>query len=182
MPSSRRRTRATRVLVIDASVVQAAGGEQTTHQRGKLCRDFLRDALSICHRATMTPELGEEWKTHRSPFARKWLCSMFAHKKVVGIPGESNESLRDDIARAINTAKKREAAEKDMHLIEAALATEQVIISLDEKARDLFSAASRRVRPLRKITWANPEKQEENVAKWLRAGAGSEEDRMLGFR
>ena len=161
MPRDRRRTKASRALVIDASVAQAAGSEQTTHPTGRLCRAFLQDVLSICHRAVMTPELNREWREHRSKFAHTWLRSMFARKKVVQVSPMPGEPLRDDVERAIDTPGHREAAEKDMHLIEAALATDRAIISRDEEARGIFSAASSLASPLREIMWANPEKAGE---------------------
>ena len=50
---------------------------------------------------------------------------------------------------------------KDFHLLEAAWATDQTIISLDETIRQLFARAAQRVGEIRDIVWVNPERTEE---------------------
>ena len=47
---------------------------------------------------------------------------------------------------------------KDCLLIEAALATDKIVISLDEKVRRYFNQASVTVKNLKVILWINPEK------------------------
>jgi len=70
---------------------------------------------------------------------------------------------------------------KDMHLIEAAKATDHTIVSLDEIVRALFINAARSVTELRIVIWANPDKTEEGCLAWLEAGAKVEKKRQLGF-
>lgn len=67
---------------------------------------------------------------------------------------------------------------KDILLIEAALATDQTIISLDETVRQLFANLAPEIRDLRTIVWANPEL--EDLRTWLAEGASPERARMLG--
>jgi hypothetical protein len=69
-----------KLLVIDASVGRAAGGENATAPTSVNCREFLKSVLFICHRVVMTPEIKEEWKTHQSNFSREWRCQMVARK------------------------------------------------------------------------------------------------------
>jgi hypothetical protein len=70
--------------------------------------------------------------------------------------------------------------EKDAHLLEAALLTDRIVISCDEKVRVLFRAACREVHEIRQVHWANPEKEDEAVADWVREGARVEARRQLG--
>ena len=55
--------RTSRRLVIDASVVHAAGPEGATFPTSKNCRDFLKAVLTICHNVVMTPEIGKEFES-----------------------------------------------------------------------------------------------------------------------
>ena len=46
---------------------------------------------------------------------------------------------------------------KDFLLVEAAIATDERIISLDDKVKALFSAESKKILELRNIVWINPD-------------------------
>ena len=71
---------------------------------------------------------------------------------------------------------------KDLRLIEAALATDKTVISLDDKtARKFFGKAAVQVDELKDIVWVNPDKiEEEKPIEWLENGAEAERDRLLG--
>jgi hypothetical protein len=168
-------------LIIDASIAHASGGKSAVHPTSKRCRDFLLATLKVCHQAVLTPELQEEWDRHQSSFARLWRQSMVARRKLYIADVSPNDRLRDKIIRAAAIAKHREAMLKDTHLIEAAIATDRIIVSLDETVRVLFKVASQRVGELRVIMWANPDQPEERCVIWLEAGAKTERRRQLGF-
>lgn len=63
-------------LVIDASVMRAAGDLETSSPQGKACRDFLMAARRVCHRTIVSKELKDEWDKHGSRFAMTWRQSM----------------------------------------------------------------------------------------------------------
>ena len=71
----------------------------------------------------------------------------------------------------------------DLHLIEAALATDRTVASVDKKVRAFFSgeASACQVEELRTIVWVNPELEEETPILWLERGAPAEPERMLGY-
>jgi hypothetical protein len=71
---------------------------------------------------------------------------------------------------------------KDYHLLEAALATDRNVVSLDEIVRALFDNAAVSVAALKNIVWVNPDKPEEEAIVWLEKNAKRERKRMLGFR
>lgn len=176
--------RGSKRLVIDASVARSAGGEDAVFPRSKHCRDFLKAALAVCHRIVLTPEISEQWKQHRSNFARRWLVSMMARKKVHLLGNVVNDDLRGRVERAAAHAKdhEREAIRKDFLLIEAAIATDRIVISLDDTVKGLFAMAARSVGELKNIAWANPGRAEEQLILWLENGAKPETKRLLGFR
>lgn len=168
-------------LVIDASLAGAAGGKKATHPTSKLCRDFLLAVLKICHQIVMTPEVRSEWKKNQSLFAQKWLASMTARKKVHKCPCSENADLRKQIKNQAATKKQAQAMLKDCHLLEAALETDKLIISLDETARQLFHGVGKHVGQLRSVVWVNPGKPDEAAQDWINRGAKSEKDRCLGL-
>jgi hypothetical protein len=75
----------------------------------------------------------------------------------------------------------RTAMDKDFLLLEAALHADFIVISLDEKVRNLFAAGARRVGEIRYIAWVNPDGDEaETVGRWLQNGADPKRAGTLG--
>lgn len=167
-------------LVIDTDVARASGSEEATQPRPKHCRNFLQKVLLLSYSVVMTPEISNEWKRHRSSFARRWRVSMDARKKVYRIDAPIDEELRNKIEQTAVHENEIEVMQKDFHLLEAAWATDQTIISLEEIIRGLFARAAERVGEIRDIVWVNPEyKEKEEPLDWLRNGAPPEECRKL---
>lgn len=167
-----------RRLVIDADVGRSAG--ESEHPVSSACRGFL-DAVRECkHRIVMTDAIQAEWERHRSKYAKKWLRSMWAKKQVVQIEVVRDERLRTRISNSVVSQTEKNAVGKDMHLIEAALATDKLIALRDEAVRAAFRAAAQPVKVLRRIVWVNPTNKGEAPVDWLRSGAKSERERQLG--
>ncbi|MCY3743143.1 MAG: hypothetical protein OXH00_19165 [Candidatus Poribacteria bacterium] len=174
------RARDSKQLVIDADVARASGSETATHPRAEHCRDFLNAVLSLSHRIVMTEKINNEWKNHQSRFARRWRVSMDARKKINRIDPPEDEELQAKVTTTTNNTDEIEAIQKDFHLLQAALATDQTVISLDETVRQLFKQASQQVGEIRNIIWVNPDRTtEEQPITWLQNGAPSEPHRQL---
>ena len=173
-------SRQSRRLVIDTSVAKAAG--ETEHPTSKHCRDFLQAVREICHKIVMTPAIKAEWNRHQSSFARKWRTSMMGRRKVGFVDVTANDELRNKIACAASSDGDREAIKKDIHLIEAAMATDRIVVSLDETARVLFAAVAPSVGELRNVVWINPAQIAQQPIPWLENGAKAERERLLGFQ
>jgi hypothetical protein len=157
-----------RRLVIDASVASAAG--QTLVPTSRRSREFLQAVLRISHRATMTPLLREEWKRHQSLFARAWLAAMTSRAKVEDIANVPNEDLRSQVPGTVS-------AQKDLHLIEAALATDKIVISLDDRARAELSVPA-----AADVMWIHPVDEGGRIIYWLNKGADVVDEWKLGVR
>ena len=168
-------------LVVNASVARAAGGEGATASVSINCTEFLETFRGECsHHIVMTYELSDEWKKHQSNFAARWLTSMIAKNRFTYVTPRQNRALYDKIERTAIREKDIEALQKDFHLLQAALATDQTIISLDETIRQLFALASQRVGDIRHIIWVNPDRtSEEDPIAWLQNGAQREAHRQL---
>lgn len=170
-----------RRLVIDASVIRAAGGEDAVFPTATKCRDFLKGVLDICHQVVFTQAVAEEWKRHQSRFARQWRISMEARKKIRRITVAQSAVLRGKIKSAL--APHPEIVEiimDDFHLIEAAFSADRCVISLDDRTRRHLDRLVSRVRELRQIIWVNPALDEDQPLAWLESGARPEEKRRLG--
>ena len=173
------RVRASR-LVINASVARSAGGADAVAPESKLCRDFLQAVLDVCHRIVMTKDIRQEWKAHESRFSRKWRVGMVGRKKVEWLHMAEDHVLREEVANAAATEKARVAMSHDIHLIEAALATDGLVASRDDKARRLFCEAASSVPKLCRVVWVNPSDPNERVIGWLKNGARPMRNRSLG--
>ena len=97
------------------------------------------------------------------------------HRSDIGPDG----TLRNRIAASVS-AQQRIGAAKDVHLLEAAIATDKLVSSCDKRAHSAFRDASVRVQELKQIVWVNPTRCEESPVRWLLDGAQSEPQRMLG--
>ncbi|CAD5938778.1 hypothetical protein [Planktothrix agardhii] len=173
-------------LVIDASVARSCGGEDAKHPTSKNCRKFLEAVLEICHSEichsmVMTDKLKAEWDKHQSTFARKWRRSMIARRKYKYCKNVTLSELRNKLEQLDIPHKTREAIWKDICLVEAAIATDKIIVSLDDKVRDYLVEVSENIPEVKLILWLNPDK-ESNSIKWLEDGAILENKRLLGYR
>jgi hypothetical protein len=121
-----------RVLVIDASIARASG-DTSRHPTAQNCCEFLEAMLSPCHRMALTPPIQDEWNKHQSRFARTWRTSMMARKKIDIVQAAPEHSLEKRITPAERDKSIAAILEKDHRLIEAALATERRVASLDDQ-------------------------------------------------
>jgi hypothetical protein len=113
-------------------------------------------------------KLKQEWYKHQGRFARKWLVSMHARRRVTmhaSIPAWS--ALR--VVLAGLPARARSAAEKDLHLVELARHDGWKLVSSDDTARGIFAQASGGCLELKQLAWANP--TVEAALLWLTEGA-----------
>jgi len=153
--------------VVDASVASAAG--KTMHPTSFRSRQFLGEVLKISHRIVMTVTLATEWDRHQSLYAARWRAEMRTRNKVVDIANVPNEEVRRQVTFSI-------AVQKDLHLIEAALATDKVVISLDDRAQaDLCVDATK------EVTWVNAVAEGGHAIYWLRDGAPPKNEWKLGY-
>jgi hypothetical protein len=175
-------SKASRRLVIDASVVRSAGPETATVPLSKRCRDFLKSTMSAGHQAVITPAIKAEWDKHQSGFVRQWRTTMVARQRLLFVNVPEDVALREQIEAAAARDRDRKAMLKDALLIEAAQATDRTVAALDDTVRKLFTAASSRVRTLKTIVWVNPGDDDRDACAWFEEGAPPDKKRWLGAR
>ena len=167
-------------LVIDADIAQAAGHEDAVHPTAVRCRDFLKEVRRLGHHIVMAPDVEAEWEIHQSSFSRVWLTQMASRNLIYTCGATENQSLRAVLREIVFGPGVRDILMKDAHLIEAAMATDRLIASLERRARQHFTDVARSVIEIRTIVWVNPDNDDEQVTIWLRRGARAERKRMLG--
>jgi hypothetical protein len=116
----------------------------------------------------MTAALAGEWDKHQSRFALRWRADMRSQAKIVDIVDVENADVRSQVTVS-------PAVIKDLHLVEAALATDKVVVSLDDRAR-----AELNVEATRDVVWVNAVAEGGHALYWLRAGAKPVNEWKLG--
>jgi hypothetical protein len=169
----------TKSLVVDASVARAAGGHQTVAPRGRRCRDFLMKVRSVGHRMAWGPKIEEEWNKHASCFASQWLTSMNNLRKLQRVDDTPSAECLAEIQAVVADESVRVTLCKDARLIVAAEATDQRVVSSDDKVRGHFAQLLRSCPRRGLICWVNPAVDDERPIAWLEAGAPSEARRQL---
>jgi len=167
-------------LVIDACIARSAS--ETNHPISSACRECLRSILKHSHRMVITKEISQEWRKHQSQFSQEWFKTMIQRKRLHSLEPSQVENIDElmDFIDTLEPQKVREDAYKDIHLIEAAMASDKRIVSSDEQtARKIFSDATETVPTMGDILWANPVKPEEAVADWIAQGTPPEPERTL---
>ncbi len=141
-----------KLLVVDASVAHSAG--ETRHPVSSCCRDALISIRDICHRLVITETIQEEWRRHMSGFARKWLVSMYAKKKVCrceGVPlGQVDEACHE------LSSTEQDGLRKDLCLVEGACAGDGIIVTRDDAIQAIWRKCHDRLAVPKTITWINP--------------------------
>jgi hypothetical protein len=141
-----------RLLVIDASIAQSSG--ETEHPVSKICREALNCILKICHHIILTRTIREEWKHHKSKFARKWLCAMYARKKIKNI---EDAALPEVTIKQSNVSQNDLIGlEKDLPLIQGACAGDGIIITRDEEITKIWSRCREHIKTPQFVRWINP--------------------------
>jgi hypothetical protein len=108
------------------------------------------------------------WNRHQSLFAARWLADMQSRGKVEDIAYVRNDELRAEAPGTVS-------AQKDLHLVEAALVTDRIVISLDDRARTELSVPA-----AAEVMWVHPVDEGGHVIYWLRSGAAPVKEWKLG--
>lgn len=166
--------------MVDASVARSAGLETAPDPHSRLCREVLDAILSAGHRVVLSPECLAEWKRHRSGYSRLWLVRMISRRRALFTESVRNEDLRRRLNQVGLRDRERRAVEKDLHLVEAALPHDRIVLSRDEAIRQILRGVAVQIRELQGLLWGNPIIEEEKVVAWLEGGARAEPARKLG--
>lgn len=170
---AQRSRKKSRVLVIDASILHAAGTFASEDQGSTKCRRLLIAVYEICHRCVVNSEIRDEWRRHASRFARDWQVQMTARGKILPGPPISATAFADALRGCKLEEFQVAVAQKDFPLVHAALSADLFIFSLDDRARRAFAAASDEIRQFGRIRWVNPLHHADMLEAWLSGHAAT---------
>ncbi len=120
-----------------------------------------------------------EWDKHESLFAIQWRVAMTNLQKLRHVNEEAQEDLRLAIEGHSDDPNVVALMLKDAHLLEAALATDRRVGSLDDTVRGHFGRLAAKLELLRAIMWVNPAIEDEQAVQWLENGAKRMRSRQL---
>ena len=166
-------------LVIDASIALAAGGFESKHPTGTMCREVLTRVLGICHRMAFGERMKDEWNRHQSAFSGTWLVKMMSMNKLVFVDDEPFIAHLETIQRHGADPGLVVVMTKDAHLLTAAIRADQRILSLDDKIRNHFGGKLRDHEEVKALVWVNPVIPDEDAIGWLNDGAPLDARRTL---
>ena len=158
-----------RRLVVDTNVARSASESQ--HPISDACRQVLETMLSEQHKIVLTATQFQEWQKHQSPFTRNWLARMASKKLWHVLNPEPNSGLTDRIYALECTARIRKEMLKDVHLLDNALATDDVVLSQETKVFGLFCNYANALQLPRAVAWVNPADDVAACVAWIQGGA-----------
>jgi len=172
-------TKMSRRIVVDASVARSAG--TTENPTSQQCRQFLEAMLRVCHKVVMTDDIEKEWRNHSSGYSISWLATMQRRRKLVRV-APSDERSRAILAQLAAVGLPdawRTAIEKDLPLVAAALETDRIVASRDDRMRELLGKLGSVADAVGSLVWVNPAASGETAVEWLEGGARTEPARTI---
>ena len=130
------------------------------------------------HKIIMTKELKNQWDMVNSMVANQFLSAMASRQRIERLNFIKN-NIRNEFQNLNCPQNIRVPLERDIHLIEAALDTDKVVISKDKKARLNFCIISDDLEDIKGIMWADPTMIEENAIIWLKNGMPKDKNKNL---
>ena len=158
-----------RRLVVDTNVAKSAS--ESEKPVSDACRQVLQTMLQEQHRVVMSATQYWEWQKHKSPFTKRWLSQMVGKKLHVVLSPEPDSGLTDRIYALECTDKAQAEMLKDVHLLENALATDDVVLSQETNVFGLFCKYADALRVPRPVAWVNPVDNVPACVAWIQAGA-----------
>ena len=161
-------------IVIDACVASCCSSgdifDPHPEHSGTHCRNCLMAIAQGGHFAVFNRKLMKEWDDHASRFARHWRVEMILTEKVLqNIEGEEYSYLLECACAVLTTEK--DALANDFHLVQSALATGQLIVSIERRFPQIVSVASKTIVVLALLYFANPDVEGDKCIRWIRDGA-----------
>jgi len=151
--------------VIDADIARSSG--TTEKPVSKSCRIFLDFIREQGYFIVMNTTLNEEWNKHQSIYAKKWLASMYAKKKVLRHK-DKNFDFEQKITSSGLSDLEKNIALKDVHLLNASRDYGKTIASGDDKARSTYVALAVLYKEISDFLWVNPKNDLEILLEYMK--------------
>lgn len=169
-------------FVIDTSIAKSAGREDAVHPTSQNCRNFLLAILDNGHCLVLTPDISVEWKTHASSFTQEWRATMYQKGRIYQGNVPQLLELKQEVLNCCETVHIQKIVEKDWLLVEAALAYDNIVSSIEKRVYTHLHNISFKVNELGVLLWLNPDTQREAVFSWLENGARERDEAQFYLR
>ncbi|MEY2976905.1 MAG: hypothetical protein ACO31I_14770 [Prochlorotrichaceae cyanobacterium] len=150
--------------VIDADIARSSG--TTEHPVSKSCREFLDFIRDQGYFVVMNAALSSEWNQHHSIYAKRWLASMYARKQVIRHEDGGFNFEQKIISSSLSDVQK-DAALKDMHLLNASRNHGKTIASGDNTAREIYVVLAISYREIADFFWVNPKNESQMLIEYI---------------
>jgi hypothetical protein len=168
--------------VIDTSVGRGCAGAGSQSVHGRNCRSAVEAVGAGGHRAVVYPTLLDEYgrQENMSRFFLRWLGDMRAKRRIENLPQDPPpfQDIRSAMKRLV-PVDAHHIVKKDIHLAAAAIATDERVLSDDDKVRAHLCTIAAAVTTLGRVHWANP--SGPGCLDWLARGAPDEPVHQLAF-
>lgn len=158
-----------RRLVVDTNVARSAG--LSVHPTSDACRGVLETMYEGKHHVVLSATQLMEWQKHQSGYSKRWLVRMKAKKLWHVLVPEPDSGLAARARKIVCTEEVRQEIVKDLHLLENALATDRVVLSMETNVFRLFSEHKKVLKVPQPVAWVNPTDDATACVDWIEAGA-----------
>lgn len=166
-----------RRFVVDTNLARAAS--ESEHPTSDACRRVLELMLTNEHKVVLSYPQYQEWLRHTSRFTKRWITRMASAKLWHVLSPEPDSGITDRIYQLECTAPARQEMLKDAHLLENALATDDVVLSMETNVLRLFCTHVQALQVPRPVAWVNPTEDVKACVVWIEAGAEVEKARCV---
>lgn len=155
-------------LVVDTNVAFSAGLSE--HPTSNACRRLLDSMFEGQYSVVLSATQFMEWQKHQSGYSKRWLVQMKAKKLWHILAPEPDSGLAARAKKITCTEEVRQEILKDLHLLENALATDRIVLSMETNVFRLFSEHKKVLKVPQPVAWVNPTDDIEACLAWIEAG------------
>ncbi|WP_375416044.1 hypothetical protein [uncultured Hymenobacter sp.] len=155
--------------MIDTNIARAAS--ESEHPTSDACRRLLELMIENEHKVVLSYSQYQEWLKHNSRFTKLWLRRMASEKLWHVLSPEPDSGLTDRTHKVECSDAARQEMLKDVHLLENALATDEIVLSLETNVFHLFCTHAQVLKISRPVAWVSPTDAAPAGVAWVAAGA-----------
>jgi hypothetical protein len=172
-----------KLLVLDASLAKGSNDAHFNPQGsvgGDVNRRLLIAVWEEGHVAVFNRQLRREWSDHAGDWVKRtWLRLMENKGLTRDEEGAEFSEMLGSASRVFTQEGERAAFVKDLHLIQSALATGQLILSNELRFPRQAAQVCQTEENLKQLHYGNPAVEGENCRLWIKAGAEKEPERRI---
>ncbi|WP_210516140.1 hypothetical protein [Hymenobacter terricola] len=149
----------------------AFSASESLHPVSDACRRVMETMFEGQHYVVLSATQFMEWQKHQSGYSKRWLVRMKARKLWHILAPEPDSGLAARAKKIACTEEVRQEILKDLHLLENALATDRIVLSMETNVFRLFSEHKKVLKVPQPVAWVNPTDDTAACLAWIEDGA-----------